>query len=829
MDHWRALLPSLAGDRRLYMEFLRESLPPADLLAYDPALFLAMVDHSLMLRHQVPCCAALEERDFREYVLYPRVNDEDIRPHRALFFEELYPRVEGLSMEDALLEANRWAAERATYQPQDERTAAPLTVYQSGSGRCGEESAFLVAALRSVGIPARQVYALWWSHCDDNHAWVEARCDGRWRFVGACEPEPLADRGWFNLAASRAMLVASRSFCDLSQEEERAGELDGVALYNHTARYAATRPYTFRVLHRGAPAPGARLWLSVLNGAGFRPLCRLPLDADGCARVRLGLGDICLRATYRGLWGEGICHGARRGDYTLELDSLAHGEWEGFDFAAPPGGDEVPPLTRAQREDRRRARDEAGALLRRRVRGFFKPAVAAHTPGMEGALRAARGNFDEIYAFLARDHDPLRKRLVHTLADKDLRDTPAELLEHHLAGALPYERQWPERLYNEYILCPRIGLEKLSPWRHLAGELKAAGEWEGSPEALWVFLSQRTRAAPAKNDRGLIIPPEAVWQHRRANAASLRVLFVALLRGLGIPARLNPADGWPQYWDGFAFRDVPARGQGRVVLSRQPGVVLRQGVNWALARQEEEKWLPLACPEGEAGAREAELSLPAGLYRVTTANRMPNGNQAARRCLFRVTEGESARLTLALRPYNLAAMLLNQAMPAFTACALPGGGPAGGAPPPENAAPAGVQGAELHPGECLLYIWLEVGTEPTEHVLAELQAAVAARPIPARVVFLLREEKDKAHPALAAALEKLPGARLLVGEWRYNLETVARQLYCDPAATPLAVLRDGRCRARFAQGGYAVGLVDLLARIAAHCGAESCETGTSGW
>ena len=38
-----------------------------------------------------------------------------------------------------------------------------------------EESAFLVSALRSVGIPARQVYVPRWSHCGDNHArssWV---------------------------------------------------------------------------------------------------------------------------------------------------------------------------------------------------------------------------------------------------------------------------------------------------------------------------------------------------------------------------------------------------------------------------------------------------------------------------------------------------------------------------------------------------------------------------------------------------------------------------------------------------------------------------------
>lgn len=64
-------------------------------------------------------------------------------------------------------------------------------------GRCGEESTFTVAALRSVGIPARQVYTPRWAHTDDNHAWVE-RADGEWYFFGACEPEPVLNLGWFN-------------------------------------------------------------------------------------------------------------------------------------------------------------------------------------------------------------------------------------------------------------------------------------------------------------------------------------------------------------------------------------------------------------------------------------------------------------------------------------------------------------------------------------------------------------------------------------------------------------------------------------------------------
>ena len=59
---------------------------------------------------------------------------------------------------DAAIEVNYWCAEEATYHSGDDRTLPALTVYRRGYGRCGEESVFLVNALRSVGIPARQVY-----------------------------------------------------------------------------------------------------------------------------------------------------------------------------------------------------------------------------------------------------------------------------------------------------------------------------------------------------------------------------------------------------------------------------------------------------------------------------------------------------------------------------------------------------------------------------------------------------------------------------------------------------------------------------------------------
>ena len=155
---------------------------------------------------------ALPEQLFLNYVLHPRVNEEELCDCRGVFYAQLAERIQGLSAREAILAVNAWNAEQVCYRATDGRTISALGAQRSGFGRCGEESTFAVNALRAVGIPARQVYTPRWAHCDDNHAWVEAFCDGAWHYLGACEPEPELDRGWFTGAASRALLVHSRCF-----------------------------------------------------------------------------------------------------------------------------------------------------------------------------------------------------------------------------------------------------------------------------------------------------------------------------------------------------------------------------------------------------------------------------------------------------------------------------------------------------------------------------------------------------------------------------------------------------------------------------------------
>lgn len=809
MEHWSELLTALEPERRRAMEFLREHLPESDLDCYPPSLFLSFADHALALRREAPWCAGLEQELFDHYVLFPRVNDEDLSFHRALFRDALWPRLSGLdSDEERVLEVNRWCHEQASYQFQDDRTASPLTVFRNGSGRCGEESAFLVSALRSVGIAARQVYSPRWAHCDDNHAWVEALCGGQWRFLGACEPEPILDRGWFNTAASRAMLVHSRLFGRGSSplHGELLGREGAVSWYNQTPRYARTRTYTLRALRDGAPAPGAVFRLQVLNEASFHTIAVLTADARGEARVQLGLGDLHVLAQLDGLRAEGDCVD---GAVTLELSHPTEGStpWRDFDAHAPKDEALHPALlTAPQKEERAQVLARGSALREAKLSALDRSGV------FQGAqaelIQAARGNGDAVAAFLRQDGDPLREALLRTLTRKDLRDVTEAVLTDHLRHSVRLEGV-PEEVFLPWVLCPRVELEPLTPWRQALAEAFSPEErtyFRRAPDALWGTLSDRMNVQVAQvyagRDTGLVWTPLEAWRAGRCDGRSLRLLYVALLRALGVPARLRPLDGMPEYWRDGGFCSVLPQGLGQLELtcSQDAEPLYRQ--NWTLSRRTGDGWSLLRLTDDGWREGRRTLSLPAGQYRLTTSVRMPNGNQfASSREVFIPAGGQSVS-DLRLRSYALEDLLGCQDMPVMPARTLDG---------------QTVADLCRMDGRPTLLFWMEEGNEPTEHVLNELAAGQEAlEKLPVGVNFMVRGRDSLSQRTLAGVLAGWPQIRVLLDDWAFDLETAARHLACDPERPPLAVVCNGQGQAVYGVSGYHVGSVELLTRIAAH-------------
>lgn len=814
---WQAALPGFGrlragleaemetadGDEKTLLQLAYGSLPASDVGSVPFSVLHRYARHALFLRENNPFCQELPEDLFLHFVYYPRINSEDISDCRPLFYRLIAPRLEGLEMDAAVLEVNRWCAEQMTYQASDDRTESPLTAYRCGLGRCGEESTFTVSALRSVGIPARQVYAPYWAHCDDNHAWVEAYANGHWHFLGACEPEPVLDRGWFTAAASRAPLVHYRTFFDYPASPDQLVERRGAALlFNVTRRYAETSELHLMVTDsRNRPAAGANVRIEVVNMAAFRPLLTGRTDDTGCFSAQLGRGSVHIEVSKGALFATADLTLADKGR-ELQLTLLPRVPLVGtydLDFLPPAAsGKNRTVLSPAQQEENARTLSACAQRRAARRESWNRPEYAAAEPQWREIFHLAGENALELYRFYQTHRGKERElalQMLRSIAPKDYRDATAALLEGHFEAAKCFSgaAHFPEEILN-----PRIRYETLENWRPaleaaFSPEQRAA--YAAEPQR---FMDDLDRAFPDGSgpwDPALSMTPLASLSIGRTDGPGRRLLFVAGMRTFGVPARLNPADQSAEYWRSGGYHRVSPRETGRpgvIQLLPQTGLRFVYAGNYTLSRWQEEQYQPL-----EYAGAPLRISAQPGEYRLVTAQRLPNGKQLCRVTYFTLKEGETAALPLHLRKAAPEEMLSHERLEPFRLRDLEG-----------NA----VTSQSLLSGRRLL-IYLEVGKEPTEHILNELlDAAPALRKETARglgLSFVLRSGDDRKNPTLVRVLDAIPEIQVLCGDFTATPAALARRLFLEPGVWPLLILSNAAHQGCYGSAGYQVGVVAL--------------------
>lgn len=517
-------------------------MPLPDSVDYSREYWLQNIESTLQARQEMSWGERIPEREFRHFVLPVRVNNENLDESRWVFYDELKPRVEGLSMADAILEVNHWCHEKVTYQPSDERTCSPLATVRSAIGRCGEESTFLVSALRSVCIPARQVYTPRWAHTDDNHAWVEAWADGEWHFLGACEPEAVLDLGWFNAPASRGMLMHTKAFGQYEGPEEVMQRTACYTEIDVTSNYAPVSKSYVQVLDaQGNPVSDAQVEFKIYNYAEFYTVSTKRTDADGMTYMQSGLGDLVAWASKDGLYGfERLSVG--RND-TLQV-VLSHGAGERYSLDL----EIVPPQ---ERNNMPFVSDEAKTENARRLvhEDSLRNAYVS-TFADDGLLKLARGNHAVIQSFLNEADDQERAiGLLSNISEKDLRDIPMDVLQDsylHTSANQGLDGQ----IYNRYVMSPRVANEKLTPFRSFFLQEIPSDEqhlFRTDPEALVRWVGENISIDTEHNPQLLRMTPAGAYRNRKCDIVSRNILFVSMARTMGLPARIDPVTGKTQY------------------------------------------------------------------------------------------------------------------------------------------------------------------------------------------------------------------------------------------------------------------------------------------
>lgn len=519
------------------LDFLYASMPLPDSVDYSREFWEANAAVAVRARHEMPWGEKVPGREWRHFVLPLRVNNEDLDSFRIAYYDELKERVKDKTMYAAVLEVNHWCHEHVSYQPSDSRTSSPMNTLRSAVGRCGEESTFTVSALRTIGIPARQVYTPRWAHTDDNHAWVEAWVDGRWYFLGACEPEPVLNLGWFNESASRGMLMHTKVFGDYSGPEEVVSKNACYTEINVTTNYADVATVIVTVLSADSlPVKGATVDYRIYNYAEFYPIASKQSDAKGQSSLTCGKGDLIVWASKDDKFGFTKVSVGKKALATvvLDKDSTYAASLE-LDLMPPVAKDNKPVVSaeaiRANRE--RLAREDS-------IRGAYMKQAFCQDAEPDSPEELARANWRTIKAF--KDNPAFKKYqrlLLASLSDKDYRDVTLDVLEDAALHTIDFD----DGLWRPYVYCPRVANERLTPCR---GTL--AKKFQGmTAEEIVQWVTDSITVDDTRNPQHLCMSPLGVLRHRTCDAHSRDIFFVAAARSAGIISRIDELTGKVQW------------------------------------------------------------------------------------------------------------------------------------------------------------------------------------------------------------------------------------------------------------------------------------------
>lgn len=668
----------LTPEEQSAIKFLYSYMTDPDMAGYTPEFYLENVRSSLRARREMPWGKTVPDREFMHFVLPLRVNNESLDMSRPRFYAELKDRVRNLSMADAILEVNHWCHEKVTYKPSDARTSSPLSAVSQAIGRCGEESTFTVSALRSVGIPARQVYTPRWAHTDDNHAWVEAWADGKWYFIGACEPEPVLNLAWFNAPASRGMLMNTNVFGVYAGPEEQLYQNDLITSINVTSNYAPVKERKVIVRDKdGNPVKDAAVNFGIYNYAEFYPVAKRRTDENGTATLTTGHGDVMVWASD----GRHFNLGQLKGDRTeplemvLDKDGSYSGEMQ-YDITPPPAR---PIETYASQEQKqanmvRFAKEDS--IRNAYMETFATPESAEKTAvslgldkdRLQRVLLESRGNHKSLVDALRRMTPGKREiglALLEKVSEKDRRDIPVDVLESHVSAFNP-GNEYPDDFQYEFILNPRVENERLTSYKEELARFvpkSRVKEFRENPERLAEWVDRTIQEDSRWNPINLRMDPVSVARMGRATTLSKKIFFVAVARSLGIPSRMDLVRSEAQYADrGLRWHDVLRKEtdgtsgvpKGKLRMSFEPQDYLKDPkyyTHFTISRIVD--GIPQLMEYPEEGTVSQLFGQPAdvdaGQYVLVTGQRLADGGVLADVRFFEVNEGKTTDLPLVIR------------------------------------------------------------------------------------------------------------------------------------------------------------------------------------
>lgn len=310
--------------------------------------------------------------------------------------------------------------------------------------------------------------------------------------------------------------------------------------------------------------------------------------------------------------------------------------------------------------------------------------------------------------------------------------------------------------------------------------------------------------------------PIGTFSLMKGDSQSLDILFVAVCRSLGIPARLHPSAQKPQYLSDRGWKDAvfsltspltqESTSWGLLQLRRdikvpQDTPEASYFENFSFARLEDGVYKTLIYPYGSTNVYSEPYEVEAGAYRLTTGIRLNDGTAKVRFVYFTVRAGDTTEVVLSYRENEVEIPVLGKLAPGSVLTRLDG---------------SEVELEELLGSEGAIAAWIEPEREPTKHLIRELcELAEPLDKLGIPIVLMIGDMEWNAafDPA---GYPKLPICTVFVRDSSYaSLSGFNSKPAAHEAGYPHLFVLDTQHQVRYSASGYKIGTGKEALQIAA--------------
>ncbi len=546
---------------RDWAEFLLTSMPDVDLVNLNSTDFLSYLKTLHKNLNRVLWKDEIGDNLFYFYILPHRVSQEPLENFAQVYADTLFELIEDIgNMREAVLKVNAWVYTKMKYEPTARWDQNAIVTIDRGIGRCEEMAILCVKALRTVCIPARDVYTPWWPFTNSNHAWVEVWVDGKWYAFGGGELTDL-DNAWFAGPSNRAAIIKAVVYGEMDADYEPIYKKENdVTIVNVTGNYTDVTELVIQVKEDNEPAESVSVSICVYNYASLAPVGLKRTDSDGFTKYIVGQTDLFVYAFRDSLIGYKIWKPISRASDTVKID-ISEKEFPDTSFWL---------YTKRFFEQKRKSKYEPNKdslkLLQQQhfcriniVDSCLASALNTRDAKLVKVFYNAKGRAKHLLGYYKELPDSLKGIFVDyfdALPPKDIVSINTGGLTEELLCVGKSKRLLREEIADSivknYLLSDRILFEHIAKWRIcVQSEFWnfRKGNTAHIADAVFNWVTSNIAKVEKRGYFGSQKNAEDVLRTKRGTESERYILIAGILRSIGIPARIKWSYDAVEYWN----------------------------------------------------------------------------------------------------------------------------------------------------------------------------------------------------------------------------------------------------------------------------------------